>query len=54
MVPKLQVEPEIQGKFFALGVVAAEDTTPAGLATLMRAFADKTGKLLDSAGIQPE
>jgi tripartite-type tricarboxylate transporter receptor subunit TctC len=53
-VAQILADPETHAKLQGLGVVPAEDATSAGLAMLMKTYAERNGALLNAAGIEPE
>lgn len=53
-VAQIIAEADMRERLQAMGMEPAEDTTPDGLATLMRVFAQKNAALMDAAGIKAE
>ncbi len=53
-IARIVVKPDFLVRLQAIGMEPAEDTTPQGLATLMKTFEQRKGALSDAAGIKPE
>ena len=47
-------DPDMRERLHSLGMIPAEDTTPTGLAALMKRHFEKNARLMDAAGIKPE
>ena len=53
-VAQILTEPAIRERLALMGVEPADDTTPEGMAALMRSFAQKNIALMDAAKFQAE
>ena len=53
-VAQIIVETDVRNKLLGMGVVPADDTTPEGMAKVMRSFAERNAALIKVVGIKPE